>query len=71
MKKQEQIYAVNCMKNGKVVVYGEGKYKVNCLIFRVLPNGEEQMTVQLDDVSRINSSITVGLEELYEFNNNN
>lgn len=65
-RKRYQAYAMACMKNKTRVKHGTGRYVVGALIYSLRDKTDEELfTVLLHDVGRLDSSITVGLEEFY------
>ena len=65
-RKQYQSYAMACMKNKTRVTHGNGTYTVGAMIYSL--RDKEMFTVLLHDVGKVESSITVGLEEFYNEN---
>lgn len=65
-RKRYQAFVTACMRNKTTVKHGTGRYVVGALIYSLRDKTDEELfTVLLHDVGRLDSSITVGLEEFY------
>lgn len=69
-RRKYQQFAVEKIKSKVPVRHGKGRYRVKALIYRLSPTGEKIFTAELHDVNGCDSLITVGIENLFEENNN-
>ncbi len=65
-RNEYQRFATVCMRNKNPVRFNAGVYIVSAIIYRLRDRTfDELFTVELTDINRKDSTITVGLEEFY------
>lgn len=68
-RSEYQKFATHCIRHKTPVKFGTGTYIVTAIIYRLRDRtNEELFTVELADINRRDSSVTVGLEEFYNEN---
>lgn len=65
-RSEYQRFATVCMRNKIPVRFKSGLYFVSAIVYRLRDRTfEEIFTVELTDINRKDSTITIGLEEFY------